>query len=116
MMESRLEYRLNPNLVAAYSTVVQLRLTSCLEILIENNWMSGTTADKVKQEYKKCVLMFKLSMMKSFKRTNTRLDDFWVSLLEYYQEKYANLMLFFLNIILILSHGNGFYRINQKSV
>lgn len=69
--------------------------------------MIGSKADRVKQEYKfMCNEAPIIEKLKSFKRTENRLDHFWVETAKMCSKPCDNFV-DFIKLVLILSHGNA---------
>lgn len=127
MERSPLQYKLtraisflDPCVIAQSSMIAQGRLTLCLEIMVGNNWLSGTVADKIQLEYKKlCSVHTVVSAVKSYDRSNTRLDHFWTTTLQSTGQQSGNFMSL-VKMILIMSHGNAFlergFSINSECI
>lgn len=96
---------LNPATIASGN--VGRHITSALDILTESNLLPGiNTADKVAREYREFGEQDVVKEeMKSYCRSDTRLDSFWMMLLGE-TTKWENLKNF-VRLILILSHGNS---------
>lgn len=75
---------------------------------MENNLISGITADKIDREYRHLIgISVVQEKFKIFKRSEIRLDHFWVDLITSCGKKdYENLWSFMKNVM-ILSHGNA---------
>lgn len=92
--------------VAADPKLRVRRMTSLLDILTENRWLSGLTADNVLTEFQTvCSLPSVTVSLKKFTRSTMRLDSFWKSI---FQENGSNpTVLRVMKMVLILSHGNS---------
>lgn len=93
--------------MSASPDVCKKRLDLCLEHLVAKNHLSGTVADKVKQEFQ---VLVNLSTTKAaadqYRRQDSRLDEFWLDVITRAPSEMPNLINF-VKKMLILSHGNA---------
>lgn len=83
------------------------RIDKALDIFVQNNWLSGSQADRVKSSFDSvCKGPLFDETVSSFTIENHRLDDFWLDVIPKTAE-FTELRSF-LKMILILSHGNAF--------
>ncbi|XP_071563117.1 uncharacterized protein [Temnothorax nylanderi] len=94
--------------IASRGEIGYKRLSSALRIYVENNFISGITADKIDREYRHLIsIPVVQEKFKTFKRSEIRLDHFWVDLITSCGKKdYENLSSF-MKSVMILSHGNA---------
>lgn len=115
MIQSPLKFRftkaascLDPSVIVRSMNIAEQRMASGLEVMVENNLISGLVADKMKEEYRRvCSNSTCLEKLKSFRRSETALDKFWMEVMHMYPDSCANL-LEFVKMVLIMSHGNAF--------
>ncbi|GBN25073.1 hypothetical protein AVEN_77986-1 [Araneus ventricosus] len=91
--------------VAMNETLASKRLSSCLEILLANNWISGNEADKIDFQFKSILKSPGVNdLLKAYNRSS-RLDHFWLNIIDSGHEfqEFKN----FCQFVLILSHGNA---------
>lgn len=111
---------LNPD-VTLQQKEAESRLSKAVEILAENNIMSTTICNKIESEFKQIIsLTATKEKLKSFKRSETRLDHFWFKVIEMYGfDNYSNLF-HFIKTVMILAHGNAFlergFSINNECI
>ncbi|CAL1672566.1 unnamed protein product [Lasius platythorax] len=94
--------------IASRGEIAYKRLFSALRIYVENNLISGITADKIDREYRHLIgIPVVQEKFQTFKRSEIRLDNFWVDLITSCGKKdYENLSSF-MKSVMILSHGNA---------
>ena len=98
---------LSPDLIVRNPCIAQQRMSRCLTILHENNWITEFTAEKTKKEFLQ-FCDFASTEKKSFLEFDPkkqRLDSFYFLLLND-EEKFLNLW-HVSKKLLILSHGNA---------
>lgn len=97
---------LDPGVISTTSDIARQRFDLCLEILVEKEHLSGSAADKAKEEFShiSCLPSFKQSCL-AYKRC-TRLDNFWSTAIGESGKALVNLLQV-VKKILILSHGNA---------
>lgn len=92
--------------VCLQPTIRNKRLESTLKVLVQNNWMSGATADSIQREFKAvCNLQHFKNLMSDFTKHGGRLDTLWMAAVPD-DKNYENLIIF-LKLVLVLSHGNA---------
>ncbi|CAN7984064.1 unnamed protein product [Ixodes hexagonus] len=80
------------------------RLTLALEVLSEDQWLTGLQAERTYRSYTKiCSLGLAQEKLKGFDRKEQRLDVLWLDLCSHDHKE----LLSFIKIILCLSHGNA---------
>ncbi|KAK7868384.1 hypothetical protein R5R35_013669 [Gryllus longicercus] len=93
--------------VALDNVTAERRLSVCLDALVSSGRMPGSKADRVKMEFVElCKDSRVRDEMKSFNRSEGRLDRFWVDMTKMSPKPCPN-FLDFLKTILIISHGNA---------
>lgn len=99
---------LDPSAVAASPDVSLKRLSLCLEELVEKQWLSGAAADKIDSQFRAFIgIPHVVVAMKSFQRNKTRLDHFWMKLIDAESQRFVDIK-FLVRLICTLSHGNAF--------
>ena len=84
------------------------RLSIVLEKFVENNLLLGTVAEKVEKEFRQIIsLKSTQEKLRDFKASETRLDHFWVRVLEMQGFKNYENLFTFMKHVMILSHGNA---------
>ncbi|XP_063221071.1 uncharacterized protein LOC134530286 [Bacillus rossius redtenbacheri] len=82
------------------------QLTSALEIVLKANLFSATTVERADREYKVlCSQPLVMEDLKTYSRSETRLDAFWMKLIDGKKE-YENLVPV-VKLLLTVSHGNA---------
>lgn len=112
MTRSPLKFKLTKALSCFDPTVAidesgSKRLQEMLTILVDNNWVDGTTADRAVQQYKQiCLKKESRDAFRKFVRTSNRVDHFWKSLLCTVDAETEALSKV-LRTVLTMSHGNA---------
>lgn len=82
-------------------------MNSCLHILVEKNSISSIVVDSLKEEYTKlCSFPFLTNADNDYRRSETRLDHFWVQILRLAKDGFENFSKI-MKVILIFSHVNA---------
>lgn len=82
------------------------KLTTTLDIVLRANLLPATTVERADREYKTlCSQPRVTELIKSYSRSETRLDTFWMELINGKKE-YENLIKV-VKLLLIISHGNA---------
>ncbi|CAL1672083.1 unnamed protein product [Lasius platythorax] len=94
--------------IASRGEIAYKQLSSTLRIYVKNNLISEITVDKIDREYRHLIgIPIVQEKFQTFKRSEIRLDHFWVDLITSCGKKdYENLWSF-MKSIMILSHGNA---------
>lgn len=83
-------------------------LSTVLDKFLNNNIISAVTAEKIDKQYKEITsLKSTRKKCESFRRNETRLDDFWTSIIKEQGEDNYKELLKFIKSVMILSHGNS---------
>nr|CAD7202284.1 unnamed protein product [Timema douglasi] len=95
---------LNPCKIGFNQDEAVQQMTSAMDILVTSNLIPASVAQNADREYKKHVSQEKVKLtLKAYLR-ETRLDDFWMSLLS--NQRAKNLMKV-VRMLLLFSHGNA---------
>lgn len=95
---------LDPGVIAADVKLANKRLDKLLFILTDKNHISGSTGDIVSKEFRELTaLPTVLEAVKSYSRSDKRVDNFWRDILK---EKYKNFLMI-VRLVCCLSHGNA---------
>ena len=94
---------LDPALVSTPALAAK-RMSSCLEKLIEWNRITGIKADHIKNEFEQLYDDSKvIEALRSFKRSEMRLDTFWIETIQLCDKDCRNFLEFVKMILIILS-------------
>lgn len=99
---------LDPSVIKSKDAARDTKLMKSLEELVAKKWIAGTKADKIKRQY---LTLFNkehiLDKCKLYKRNKTRLDNFFIEILDQEGVEDFEDLKFFIQIVLTLSHGNA---------
>lgn len=94
--------------IALQKKLSNIRLSRLLKIFVEDQIISGLTADKIDQEYKSlCEQSIVVEKMKNFDQSTNRLDHFWLGIINACNEENYKNLLFLIKHVLVLYHGNA---------
>lgn len=91
--------------ISAVDNVFCNRLTNLLLILCSKNWLTATVADRAKAQLKEmCCKPHVILKLKSYKKQEERIDNFWINILA---KDNCDDAVSLVKLVMILSHGSS---------